>query len=170
MTESSLLHKLFEHKAWANDEIFEAVSRVDDQAYGSERHTAIRLLNHLYVVDRIFASHLGGVTHSFDSTNTVDTPALSELAEWVAALDQWYVSYVQNVEKSHLCEQLSFTFTDGSPGRMSREEMLIHVAMHGSYHRGAVGRILNQLAIAPPRDIFTGYLHRAEPFRRGAGG
>ena len=31
--------------------------------------------------------------------------------------------------------------------RMSREEMLAHVATHGGYHRGAVGRILSQLSL-----------------------
>ena len=57
-------------------------------------------------------------------------------------------------------------FTDGQPGRMSREEMLAHVATHGSYHRGAVGRIMAQVAVPPPRDIFTVFLHQSEPRRR----
>ena len=50
---------------------------------------------------------------------------------------------------------------------MSREEMLGHVVTHGGYHRGAVGRVMAQVSVAPPRDIFTVYLHRAEPERRG---
>ena len=44
--------------------------------------------------------------------------------------------------------------------------MLIHVVTHGAYHRGAIGRILAQLSVAPPRDVFTGYLHQSEPSRR----
>ena len=35
------------------------------------------------------------------------------------------------------------------------------------YHRGAVGRIMAQVAVPPPRDIFTLYLHQSEPARRG---
>jgi len=66
-----------------------------------------------------------------------------------------------------LAETVNFTFTDGEHGRMSREEMLAHVITHGGYHRGEVGRILSQLSIARPRDIFTGYLHKSEPERRG---
>lgn len=49
---------------------------------------------------------------------------------------------------------------------MSREEMLAHVITHGAYHRGAVGRIMAQLSIAPPRDVYTGFLHATEPHRR----
>ena len=56
-------------------------------------------------------------------------------------------------------ESIEFTFTDGALGRMSREEMLTHVVIHGAYHRGAIGRIMAELSITPPRDVFTRYLH-----------
>ena len=49
---------------------------------------------------------------------------------------------------------------------MSREEMLAHVITHGNYYRGAIGRIMAQLSLASPRDIFTAYLHKSEPARR----
>lgn len=34
-------------------------------------------------------------------------------------------------------------------------------------NRGAVGRIMAQVAVPPPGDIFTLYLHQSEPERRG---
>ncbi len=45
-----------------------------------------------------------------------------------------------------------FRFTDGAPGRMSREEMLMHVVTHGVGHRGQVSALmlLNSLTPAPP--------------------
>jgi len=52
--------------------------------------------------------------------------------------------------------------------RMSREETLAHIATHGGYHRGAVGRIMAQASVAVPRDIFTVHLHQSEPERREA--
>jgi len=51
---------------------------------------------------------------------------------------------------------------------MSREETLAHIATHGGYHRGAVGRIMAQASVAVPRDIFTVHLHQSEPERREA--
>ena len=92
---------------------------------------------------------------------------LSELGAAVAESDRWYVDYVRDLPPGHLSESLSFTFTDGAAGRMSREEMLAHVITHGSYHRGAVGRIMAQVSVPPPRDIYTVYLHTSEPERRG---
>ncbi|UCI10284.1 hypothetical protein FJ974_22690 [Mesorhizobium sp. B1-1-8] len=40
------------------------------------------------------------------------------------------------------------------------------VVLHGSYHRGEVGRMLAQAGISPPWDSYAVHLHRAEPSRR----
>lgn len=65
--------------------------------------------------------------------------------------DHWYVDYVSRLTPEDLNESVDFTFTDGVLGRMSREEMLSHVVLHGGYHRGAIGRIMAQLSITPGR-------------------
>ncbi|RQP24457.1 DinB family protein [Piscinibacter terrae] len=166
MSTSTLLLSLFKYKAWANEELYAEMAKVDAAAHEAERHTAIRILNHIHVVDRIFAGHLSGTPHGFTATNTPQTPTLEELRLSVAATDQWYVAYVQSLAPELFEQKLSFVFTDGQNATMSREEMLVHVNTHGAYHRGAVGRILAQLGIAPPRDLLTRHLHIVEPERR----
>ncbi len=161
-----MLTRLFKYKSWANDELLSALEKLDPTAYQSESHAAIRVFNHTYVVDQIFAAHLSGGSSPYTDTNTVETPSLETLRKAVTKSDQWYVDYVGRMAPTLLSESISFTFTDGGHGRMTREEMLIHVVTHGSYHRGAIGRIFAQLSIAPPRDVFTGYLHQSEPSRR----
>lgn len=158
--------RLFKYKSWANDELLTALEKLDPTACPSEMHAAIRVFNHTYVVDRIFAAHLSVGSHPYTDTNTTETPSLQTLRKAVTESDQWYVDYVERMTPALLSESVSFTFTDGGHGRMTREEMLIHVVTHGGYHRGAIGRILAQLSIAPPRDVFTGYLHQSEPSRR----
>lgn len=166
MSASTLLLSLFKYKAWANEELFSELGKLSPEAHKSERHSAIRLLNHIYVVDRIFAAHLSGTAHAYTATNTPDTPTFEELRSAVAASDSWYVEYVGQLPPDQLTEILPFTFTDGEHGAMSREEILAHIATHGGYHRGAVGRIMAQVSVPPPRDIFTVYLHKSEPRRR----
>lgn len=167
MGTSTLLHSLFRYKAWANEELFAQLAKLDPVAHEAERHTAIRLLNHIYVVDRIFAAHLSGTAHPYTGTNTTETPTLPELGAAVADSDRWFLEYIGNLPSERLSESLSFTFTDGASGCMSREEMLAHVVTHGSYHRGAVGRIMSQVSVPPPRDTLTVHLHTLEPDRRG---
>lgn len=170
MSASALLRSLFDYKAWANDELLRSVAWLDADARKGERHAAIRLLNHTYVVDRIFAAHLEGRAHAYAATNTPETPTLDALAAAIAASDRWFVGYLDNVTPDQLAEARTFVFTDGGNARMTRAEMLMHVIVHGGYHRGAVGRILDQAGIDAPRDTLTRFLHGTELTpRRDAG-
>ncbi|WP_416270443.1 DinB family protein (plasmid) [Burkholderia cepacia] len=161
-----LFKKLYGYHAWANNDLFDKLETLDQEKHQVELDTVLRLINHYYVVARIFAAHLSGAPHSYTSDNTIETPSLGELRATVKSTDQWYLDYLQNVSSASLSEIIPFVFTDGGRGYMSREEMVTHVVLHGGYHRGEVGRILWQLSITPPWDTYAVYLHQTEPARR----
>ena len=162
------LQSLFAQKSWANNELFNVVATVPEAAHATVAHAAIRMLNHIYVVDKIFQAHLLGEHHSYSSTNTEATPDLGELQFNVAETDGWFERYASTVSLAELNERVAFTFTDGDSGTMTREEMLLHVITHGSYHRGNVGQMLKSISVVPPRDLLTKFLHISEPGRRHA--
>lgn len=162
------LQSLFAQKSWANNELFNAVAAVTSTEHAADVHTAIRTLNHIYVVDKIFQAHLTGEQHGYTATNTEATPELDELQFCVAEADAWFKSYAASVTSAQLCERIVFRFTDGDAGTMSREEMLLHVITHGAYHRGNVGQMLKSISVVPPRDLYTKFLHLSEPARRQA--
>lgn len=164
---SEILKSLFEYKSWADRELFELLASVEPE-HAEQLHTSIRTLNHIYVVDRIFKAHLNGESRPFDATNTQTTPSLAQLWTEVAATNTWYEQYVTNLSPSSLVEVIVFEFTDGDRGKMSREEILLHIAMHGGYHRGNVGQVLKSISLMPPRDLYTKFLHLSEPTRRKA--
>lgn len=163
-----ILASLFAQKSWANRELFDVLASITSAEHVASLHTAIRTLNHIYVVDRIFRAHLAGETHPYTATNTPETPELGELHFTVAETDLWFENYVSKIKDQTLAESLAFQFTDGDAGRMTREEMLFHVLTHGAYHRGNVGQILKGISVAPPRDLLTKFLHVREPARRQA--
>lgn len=162
------LQSLFAQKSWANTELFNLLATLSTELHADAVHTATRTLNHIYVVDRIFRGHLLGEPHGYSATNTEATPGLGELQFAVADTDAWYQSYVADVSEAQLCERIGFRFTDGDLGTMTREEMLLHVITHGAYHRGNVGQVLKSIAVAPPRDLYTKFLHLSEPARRSS--
>jgi uncharacterized damage-inducible protein DinB len=164
---TTTLRSLFGHKAWANAELFGSLAQLPAQ-HAEQLHTCIRTLNHIYVVDRLFQARLGGEPSPFEATNTKDTPSLEQLRRDVEATDAWYQRYVADVSDAELSSVVDFTFTDGDAGCMSREEILLHVITHGGYHRGNVGQVLKSISIAPPRDLYTKFLHESEPERRSA--
>lgn len=172
MGASELLLKMFRYQAWANGELLDAIASLSAEHHSTERHLAIRLMNHCLVVNRIFAAHLVGEAHRFQSDNTPDTPDLADLRAGLAETDQRYLDYLGTVTPALLSESVAFAFTDGDNGCMTREEMLTHVVTHGGYHRGEAGRILRQVSnsseqgIKLPWDTYAVHLHRMEPARR----
>ena len=160
----TVLKSLFDHKAWANEELFTFLATLPAE----QIKVGVRTLNHIYVVDRLFRARLSGEAEAFEGTNTSETPLLADLHREVRATDAWYQQYVAGVSETTLAEVLDFSFTDGDKGRMSREEMLLHVITHGAYHRGNVGQLLKLIPVVPPRDLYTKFLHQSEPERRSA--
>ena len=159
------LQSLFAQKTWANNELLNALAGVDAQE-ATTLHSAVRTINHIHVVDRIFRGHLSGEPHGHAATNTDATPSLEELQFATAETDAWFEAYVAAIAEPQLGERISFRFTDGDTGTMTREEMLFHVLTHGAYHRGNVGQMLKSISVSPPRDLYTKFLHLREPSRR----
>lgn len=162
------LQRLFRYKAWANDELLTALAKLG----GQEPITAlaIRALTHSYVVDQIFAAHMKRKEPTYTSTNLSEMPALGDLAANIRTSDRKYVEYVSSLDRDELAERINFTFTDGAPGCMSREEMFIHVITHGVGHRGQVSAVMLLNSGTPASDGFTTYLHKAEASTRRRAG
>ncbi len=158
-THGTLL-RLFRFKAWANDALLNALSKLGNESPITK--LAVQALSHTYVVDRIFAAHLRRSRHSYTSANLSEMPTLAALSEDMRKSDLEYVDYVSTLLPDELAERIDFTFTDGAPGSMTREEMLIHVITHGVGHRGQVSAVMLLHSKPPATDGFTTYLHTAE--------
>ena len=154
------LRHLFQFKAWADDELLIALARLGDES--PVTRLALKALSHTYVVDRIFAAHLRRRSHGYGSANLAQLPTLEHLATDIRASDREYAGYVSTLDRHQLAEQIDFAFTDGARGRMSREEMLMHVITHGVGHRGQISAVLLLNSSTLPKDGFTTYLHMAE--------
>ena len=76
-------------------------------------------------------------------------------------VDDWYTAYVAGLSDEDFEEPIDFTFTSGKPARMTRGEIILHVCLHGTYHRGNAGAVLQLKGLAPSRDAVTDYLEDA---------
>ena len=154
------LQRLFQYKAWANDELLTALAKLGDESPITQ--LAIKALGHTYVVDRIFAAHLRRKDHAYGSPNLSQMPKLKDLSADIRSSDREYLDYVSTLDREQLADRIDFAFTDGAPGRMSREEILMHVITHGVGHRGQVSAVMLLNSVTPAKDGFTTYLHSAE--------
>lgn len=121
----------------------------------------LRILDHIQAVDRIFQHHLQGLPHTYRAPHSESVPDLQTLADGAKRIDDWYVSYVSGLSEADFAQPLALTLTSGKPMRMRRGKIILHVCLHGTYHRGNVGVILRRSGIAPGRDVLTDSLDEA---------
>jgi uncharacterized damage-inducible protein DinB len=155
------------YKAWADRRTLDAVAGINAQSFPSAMAFARQQLNHMIRVEEIFRARLLATEEPHSSTNSEVVPELADLGKRLAASNEWLQSYARSVFPAQLQGSVRFTFTDGKPGLLSREEVIFHLVNHGSYHRGAIGHALDLANASRPADTFTVFIHSAEPHRRG---
>jgi uncharacterized damage-inducible protein DinB len=148
------LSTLMRYKAWANELVFAAAAKLPPAELTAPRSIVfgnlLRTLNHVYAMDAVWRAHLEARPHGYTTRNPDACPPLAELREAQRAMDAWWVDYAGALPESRQDEVVSFRFIGGGPGAMTRREILMHVANHGTYHRGNVASMMYQAGVAPP--------------------
>jgi len=153
--------QLVDIKRWADRGLYDVVCQNLDRLTNENASIMVRILDHMHVVDRIFQHHLQGLPHTFRAPRSDEAPDLQVLADSVRAVDDWYASYVNRLTKDDFEEFIDFVFTSGKPARMRRGDIILHVWLHGTYHRGNAGILLQRIGITPNDDRVTDYLEAA---------
>jgi uncharacterized damage-inducible protein DinB len=145
---------LARYNAWANRLIYDAVAALPPGEAVKERTTLfknmVHTLNHNYVIGLIWQAHLEGREHGFSARNTRDHPPLDELRRSQESVDRWYLDWTASLSDASLGEEVRFTLIGGTPGVMTRGEILLHVVNHTTYHRGFVADMFYQVPAKPP--------------------
>ncbi|MGD9427323.1 DinB family protein [Pantoea sp. NSTU24] len=149
---------LLKYKRWIDSETLKGITAIDDTADAGKRHLMLRLMNHIYVVDRIFEANMSGEPHGYTALNTPETPTAEALEVSMTACTERYIQRVSAMTPADADEVVRFTFVDGGHGEMRVSEMLDHVLFHGTYHRGAVGWLIGECGGVPPKDVLTVFL------------
>ena len=110
----------------------------------------LHTLNHNHVIDAIWRAHLEGRAHGYAARNTADHPEFAELWRLQQAMDAWYIEWCDGLTDAALTGKISFTLIGGNPGTMTRNEILLHVVNHTSYHRGFVCDMFFEVPARPP--------------------
>lgn len=152
---------LVRYKQWADRGLYQTIAGNLDRLDAQDAAIMPRILDHMHVVDRIFQHHLQGRPHGFHAPRSDIAPDIATLAEGTDAVDAWYVSYVDGLSATDFEQPVDFVFTNGTPARMTRGEIVLHVCLHGTYHRGNAGILLQKSGSTLYKDAVTDFLEAA---------
>jgi uncharacterized damage-inducible protein DinB len=144
--------RLFDYDAWANGETLASL-----RAAASPPEKARKLLGHIVGTERLWLSRIEGTK----------TPAVwpdLSLAECGAGIEEMrgrWARFLEAATPESLSRAIEYTNSKGERWTNRAAEILMHVVLHGSYHRGQIALDLRGAGFEP---AYTDYIEAA---RRG---
>jgi uncharacterized damage-inducible protein DinB len=137
------MHRSFEHMAWADRKVLDLLST-------SERARQVpgvlRLLSHLIAAERVWLMRLRGE----DTAGQLIWPEW-DLAQIVSVASENTVGFseVMSTLSDDADRVVEYRNSQGMAFRTRTADILTHVALHGSYHRGQIAAALRAGGIEP---------------------
>jgi uncharacterized damage-inducible protein DinB len=158
---------LTRYKAWADDVLYATLATVPEAALAEPTPifagSILRTLNHVYVIDVVWKSHLLGVPHGLATRNPATFPPFAELRQAQAAMDAWYIQQAETMTPAQGDEVVKFAFIGGGAGAMRRADILLHGVNHATYHRGHISAMMRLAGLRSPATDLPVFTRDAVP-------
>ena len=154
---SGHLQRLYAHLAWADELVLNALRHAQDIGEGDEQgaRDARSLFAHVIAAEHLWLTRIDG------------RPA--RVGVWPSlSLDECAVLSVENAtafralvdasDESALARIVTYLNSAGRQFTTRLDDILLHVAMHGSYHRGQVALVMRRAGATPAPTDFIGYV------------
>lgn len=144
-------HRLYEHMKWANAKVLEALKKTDGKP---ER--AMKLFAHVLGAERIWLARLNGQ----DSTVHPVWPemGLEDCAKCMEENNAGYSVFLSNLTDEDLAKTVTYRNTSGTEFVTAIGDILTHVSMHGSYHRGQIAQSMRSEGFDPVNTDFITFV------------
>jgi uncharacterized damage-inducible protein DinB len=145
---------LLEHMFWADTRLLELLE--SDAARSAPQ--VMRLFGHILASERTWLLRVRGEAAAAGTAQPgraeLTLPELRELAQSNA---DGYAQLVAESEDVDLAADVVYASSQGVPYRNSLADILLHVAMHGSYHRGQIAMALRAAGVDPVNTDFIAF-------------
>jgi uncharacterized damage-inducible protein DinB len=141
------IRRLFECDNWA-------IVREFSVLRGVENPEALKMLAHILAAKEIWFVRLNGQDSS--RLNTFPELSFSECKTLADELDNGYQRFLSALDEAALESSITYKNTKGEEFTTPIGEVLMHIVLHSSYHRGQIALLLRQNGnIAVNTDFIT---------------
>lgn len=150
---SSPLARLFAHLGWADQAVIAALRQTPTLAA-----EWLALFGHVLGAEHVWLARIEGR----DPTTAVwPTLTVEECAHLAAANLQGFQALVERLGAADLAAMVHYRNSAGREFDTRIEDILFHVCLHGSYHRGQIGQAMRQGGAVPAPTDYIGYIRGA---------
>ena len=156
------LLSLYDHMAWANEL---AIGSLRGASHAPPQ--ALEIMAHILGAEHVWLTRLEGRPRTvpvWPSLSVEECGALS------AELRDAYRRFVESVGEGGLSRNVHYRNSAGVEFDSTVEDILVHVAMHGSYHRGQVALLVRAAGDEPAPTDYIGFVRGAPAATRQSSG
>ena len=145
------LRQLFEYDDWANRRTIEAL----EKTYSDKSR---RILAHMLITKQEYFDRLHGKDSTgFDFWPDLDLAGCSKLA---ASANENFRKLLDGSDESELERIARYKTSEGVPYENNYRDLLMHVLLHSSIHRGNIVLKMREEGLEPPKIDYIIYLRQ----------
>ena len=159
---SSHINKLFAHLFWADARVIDSFRASPDSVA-----KAIEIFGHVLGAEHVWLARLRRQPASVPVWPNLSIEECSALA---LENQQGYNHFIDSLDSDDLVREISYTNSAGLGFRSTVEDILLHVALHGGYHRGQVALLVRSSGNAPAGTDYIAFVRGSAAATRDAQG
>jgi uncharacterized damage-inducible protein DinB len=148
-----LLRSLFDHMAWADAKVIESLRTTP----GHDAH-ALEQFGHVLGAEHVWLRRLQGRAPTVAIWPTLTVDECTSLAE---ANRQGFDDLLARSDDASLVSEVDYVNSVGRAFRNRIVDILLHVAMHGTYHRGMISILTRRSDGVPAPTDFIAFIRGA---------
>jgi len=141
-------HRQLEYDAWANREVLLSL-----KALSEPPADGVRLLNHVIAAEHVWLSRLEGTAPPFAVWPEIP---LAQCEQELQQLHRDYRAYFERALPRDLDRVVTYKNSKGEDWTSRIDDILTHVFLHSTYHRGQIALQMRKVGHAP---AYTDFIH-----------
>ena len=150
MTGAELIQRMYAHSAWADAALLEALTQGSSVPAEAWREYA-----HILAAEAVWLARLDRQPPSVPVWATLTS---SEVAALRGSVVAGYNAYLARLDAASLLESITYRTSTGQEFTSVVHDVLVHVALHGQYHRGKINLLLRQGHCEPGPVDYIGFV------------
>jgi len=133
--------RLFAHDGWANQEVLAGL-----RAAKTPLPQALRLMAHIFAAERLWMERLEQKPQTLPVWPEFTAEACARQA---AELRLLWKAYLAGTSQAELAQPITYQNSRGETWSSRKDDILTHVIMHSTHHRGQVAAAVRAAGFAP---------------------